>query len=794
MRPMSVRRFLVLNALVVAASLSVVQAATSQEPVSDSPDSTGSEGSSGVDADPDGETAEQAEEQDSAAENADDWWSEGSGDPFAELNEAGEGGFLLDPIDAVLREEDAFRIGGSAQVVTEEQLEQLRYNDPQQVLPQVGGVYVRTEDGYGLRPNIGLRGATSDRSRKVTLMEDGVLFGPAPYSAPAAYYFPMMNRMTAVEVYKGPSSILFGPQTIGGAINLRTRGIPESSQGEIDAAFGTDLFARLHAWYGTRNEWGGIVVEGIHLSTDGFKDLDGGGNTGFNRQEFMVRGGLNTLPGARIAQQVELKLGYSREHSDETYLGLSDADFADTPYRRYRASALDEMDWQRFQVQVSHRIDLSDTTLVRTTLYRHDLRRLWSRLDSFADGPAISQVLLDPDAGRNRLYYDVLTGESDAASSAENLLLTNNDRSFVSQGVQSEVETEFYAGETEHQLRAGIRLHYDRIDRDHTLDTFAMTAGALERTDDPRTTSTLNRGETTAFAAHLLYEFFWRDLTIAPGVRAELIRTRFDDELSGIGIQDAQNVLLPGVGLHYGITQTLGLLAGVHEGFSPVSPGQAPDVLPERSLNYEFGGRYADIDRGNVVEVIGFYNAYSNLTGECSFSSGCSNNELDQQFNAGEATVYGVESTIGFQPLLPRGYSLPIRGSWTTTWAEFNTSFVSENPQYGEVEAGYRLPYIPRTQGSLTAGVAHDRWSMNLTGTWVSRMLERASAIDADDALLTDGFAMLDALVDVRIVDDLHVYVRGENLTNAQPLASRLPFGARPGKPLQAQIGIRWAY
>ncbi|HZH04050.1 MAG TPA: TonB-dependent receptor plug domain-containing protein, partial [Myxococcaceae bacterium] len=96
------------------------------------------------------------------------------------------------------------RTSGSAHVIRSEALERYEQDDAHAVLKMVPGVYARGEDGLGLRPNIGIRGSNSDRSKKITLTEDGVLFAPSPYSAPAAYYFPLFTRMEQVRVLKGP--------------------------------------------------------------------------------------------------------------------------------------------------------------------------------------------------------------------------------------------------------------------------------------------------------------------------------------------------------------------------------------------------------------------------------------------------------------------------------------------------------------------------------------------------------------------------------------------------------------
>lgn len=685
--------------------------------------------------------------------------------------------------------------GGSAHSLKDVQLRRFSYDDPHQVLMGVPGVYVRPEDGYGLRPNIGIRGASSDRSKKVTLMEDGVLLGPAPYSAPAAYYFPMIDRMRTVRVVKGPSSIVFGPQTVGGAIDLVTREIPTERKGTYDLAFGQYLFNKQHVTYGASDEKAGFLIEGIRLSTTGFKELDAGGDTGFTRNEWMAKATYLLDPSATIQNEVGAKLGYSDETSNESYLGLTDKDFATAPYRRYRASAFDQMKNHRTSVALTHTVRFSKQLEMTTTVYRNDFQRSWRKVNGFR-GADLLDALANPDSERNRIYVGTLKGDLDSnPGDPQTILIGPNNRQYASQGLQTQVRAAARTGAVVHRFTYGVRAHYDAIVRKHTQDGFVMRAGNLVQ--DGRTTETTadNEASTHALALWAVDAMSLGHLIVTPGVRIEAINAQYRDFLTGTRDGAIYQVVVPGANVYYGVTRQLGVLGGVHRGFSPVPPEQASRSREEKSTNYEAGARWTS--RHARAEAIGFFNDYQNLTNLCTFSNGCAQQNLDRQTEGGRARILGVETYAETELDLGDGWKLPSRAAYTYTYSELLSTFTSADPQLGDVRRGDEIPYVPPNQASGAVGVERDggragtTWGVNVAGTFVDSMREIAGKGTPRPGTLTDPYFLLDASAKYRVHPHVELYVNGRNLTNQDYIASRRPFGARPGSPLIVMVGIR---
>ncbi len=694
------------------------------------------------------------------------------------------------------------RVAGSAHTYDEEDLARFEDDDVQRFLSrETPGVYARGEDGYGLRPNIGMRGGTSDRSRKVALLEDGILFGPAPYSAPAAYFFPLTTRMVGLEVFKGASAIRHGPNTIGGAINFLTRRIPYGHEAGIDLAAGTESYGKGHAYYGYGTTHWGVLVEGVRLRSNGFKQIDGGNpKAGFDKMEFMAKARVNSDPNAPVYHEGQIKLGYSRERSNETYLGLSDEDFAATPNRRYLTTALDNMAFDRMQVEASYGLVVRDLLTMKTTVYRHDFVREWFKVNRFqpdalgGGAPAIKEILGDP-SGSRAVFYDVLRGAADSTDAGVPPLgIGENDRRYVSQGVQNRQRWTLptLGGLVEQNVQIGMRYHYDRVARYHTEDPYLVVGGRLVRAPGDQLLLRRDQGQANALALSAIDEIsIWRFL-ISPGLRFEYIRTHYErDEVDGLTVvKGEQKVLLPGVGVVFQIFDGFNALAGVHQGFSPVAPGQTADVKPETSTNLEAGARLStELLR---VEAIGFLSLYDNLTGECTFSAACAEQDLNRQFNAGEARIAGLEAAIGADVPTPIELVFPVAATYTFTHTELLSDFSSAIPGFDEVQAGDRIPYVPEHQVGGRVGVMADGWgSFNVAMSYVSRMRETAGRGEADPADLTDAQFTIDLLAEATILPELSVYGSVLNLFNNSYIVSRRPFGARPGRPRFGQIGVK---
>jgi len=703
------------------------------------------------------------------------------------------------------RPQDIFRMGGSVQALDQKQLESIQYDDPNAVLLQVPGVYIRQEDGFGLRPNIGLRGTNPNRSSKVTLMEDGVLFGPAPYSAPAAYYFPMMARITGVEVFKGPAAILYGPQSVAGAINYLSRPVPEKPRGQVDLSYGRFQTFRGHLHYGRKNDWGGFIVEGIYLSTQGFKERDGDygrGNTGFQRGELMVSGFVNNDLASHAFNRLSVKFVGSRETSNQTYLGLTDEDFAADPNRLYTSSQLDNMQWWRAAIDLTHNLAVGDHILLETTGYWRNFNRTWERLNQFRDGTQLLEVLTQPTTPPLDSYYLVLTGEQNSPSvsggtDAQDLMVIRNQREFVVMGIQTRLRADFKTGKVHHEIESGLRFHYDSVDRFQPEQGYAMQNtqlvwDGLTYVDDPDLLIDDNKGEAQALAGYLIYGLEIEDLVIKPGLRVEYIRTFFEDEKNapelGRVSEDPQLVFLPGIGLQYTIFEGFALLGGVHRGFSPVTPGNRLSADPELSINTEVGFRYATNDGLGFGEVIGFFNDYNNITSECTQSAGCDPDLVNQQFNNGRAFIGGLEVLGGYTVPLPRELSMPFRLSYTYTKATYRTTFESSDPTIGNVEKGDAIPYVPAHVLNARLGFEKSFWGAYLIGNYFGKMSE--GFVGLQRLPDTDAYFVLDIVGRVRF-EPVEAYLRLQNITNTRPIVSRRPYGARPNAPLFVQVGVQ---
>lgn len=697
----------------------------------------------------------------------------------------------IDTITIIGRTADVADIPGSAHVVDAEELAIFNDTDIMRVLRAVPGVYMQEEEGFGLRPNIGIRGSGLDRSARIALLEDGVLIAPAPYSAPSAYYFPTQRRMNGLEVLKGPASVAVGPRTTGGALNMISTPVPTQFDALVDLRAGNHNTADLHANIGSSSGRVGWMIETVQSQSDGFTEIDGpvGGDTGYDIEDYIAKLQFDTDPSADVYQSLRLKLGFTDQTSDQTYLGLTDDDFAQDPNRRYAASEGDVFDSEHEQYQATYVIDPGNSWRGEVTAYRNDFERNWYKLQS-VNGSSMGDVLADPETYATELAWLKGTTSPDDA-----IFKRANNRSYYSQGIQAQIEWDLGFGDTEVGLTAGLRLHEDEEDRFQHENGYRMENGELIVTTAGPGGSRTNRvSDADARSYFVTAEIRTGKWILTPGVRFEDVDLRRLDYSTADPGRDqgptrvrenSVSTLIPGMGALYKLNDEWRLLAGIHKGFNPPAPGSSAGE--ETSVNFEFGTRY-DNDTLSF-EAIYFINDYDNLVGTVTDSTG-GGGQIGDQFDAGEVRVAGIETSVGYSLSAGR-LEVPIglRYTWTNEF-DFQNSFESDFDPWGDVEAGDEMPYIPEHQLRATAGLAAEQWSVNVAASYMSQLRTKAGQGAYDPAESIDSRVVWDFVANWKFTDKLSTYVKIDNLLDKTYVAARRPSGVRPGLPRTAYLGI----
>lgn len=351
--------------------------------------------------------------------------------------------------------------------------------------------------------------------------------------------------------------------------------------------------------------------------------------------------------------------------------------------------------------------------------------------------------------------------------------------------IQKELETENWL----HELKIGLRLHQDNVERHHTLRSYEMQNGSLVYETSKGVSSIVrNEGEVDATAFYIQDKaYYGESWTFTLGMRTESISSEFTNHLNASeNNSSSDTVVIPGFGAFYQFSDTLGFLAGINKGFSPNAPQANNNAEPEKSINTEAGIRYKS--DALQAELIGFLSNYSNLIGRCrNADTGC---VVGTEYNGGDVEVLGLEASANTQFSVDQ-WHMPLGLTYTYSESVFQDSFATGFSQWGTVTHGDELPYLPEHQLRLQAGLVNAQWDLNAALNYTSKMREQAGQDDIDTVNHTDAATTVDASAAYHINKETRVQLSISNMMDEVVVASRRPHGARPNKPRTISASVK---
>jgi Fe(3+) dicitrate transport protein len=669
---------------------------------------------------------------------------------------------------------DLPRVASSVSVASRRDLRLQQPLSPNEALRRLPGVSVRDEDGLGLRPNISVRGLDGTRSRRVLLLEDGVPISLNPYGEPDAYYITPIERVDRVELIRGSGAILYGPQTIGGVVNLLSPSVPRRPSVSASLVGGAPGYLSGHVMGGLTVGTAGFLVSALRRQ-----------GTGFRAQGFEVTELMGKVRLELGAHDVNVRLAVYDEQSATTYLGLTETMFRQNPWQN--PARYDHLSMRRYSAAVTHTVRLAPGWKLQNTLFGYTTDRVWHR-----------QLYDRIETFNPNLVYERIVGcGGDCATADPSGLIflrngnRNNDREYEVYAAQSRLEATVVAGPVRQEIDAGVRLLAERALR----RVFFGSAG-WSRTGELDSEEQADSLALSLFAQdRITLNGRWM---FTPGVRFDYFPySRNTRRVGGADVfRRGASVSAPLIaGASFGYTLPwLTAFGGVHMGYAPprvtvaIDPNTALDRMldAERSVNYELGAR-VQREQWLRLEATAFAIDFANEIIAGSYAGGSPRSEF---VNGGRSRYLGVEGSfmldVGKALRRPFSAFLDVRATGV------------DARLLGGVTDGNLVPYAVPFTGTASLGYEHASGvSAMLTGTIVSRHYSDRENTEVPTSNGLAGPIPTYGTLDVAArythrATGLGATVTVKNLNNQPWIASRLPEGIFPAGFTQVLVGLRW--
>ena len=678
-------------------------------------------------------------------------------------------------ISATRQQQDVSSVPSTVTVHTREELDRNNVNSIKDLVRYEPGVSV---GGTGQRSGItgyNIRGIDGDR---VLTQVDGVQVPDGFFNGPYAqtnrnYVDPEIVKR--VEILRGPASVLYGSNAIGGAVSYYTL-----DPNDIIKP-GQDVGARLKTGYSSADEsWltSGTVAgrtgdfDGLlHLSqrngheTESYGET---GGTGLNRTEANPEDVRTTNILAKLgwdyAENGRFGLTYEhyKDDRDTNQLSAVGGPFnAGRGFGFYKARSGNEtITRERFGLEHRFGLDSALADNIKWTLNYQIAKTDQSTQEIYAPSRTVLR-------NRNTTY---------------------KDRQWV---FDAQADKAFAVAATDHLVTYGTTFKQDKVTGLRTGDgTCLSVGGACRVIGAPSAADTLTPASDFPDPTINTYSLFaqdqisWNDWTFVPGLRYDYtqlkpqLTERFlaTADQSGNGeVNDSTKTwhrLSPKFGTTYQFNDHYTWYGQYAEGFRTPSAkalygrfentsggyqvAPNPNLEPEKSKSYETGLR-GQFEAGNF-DVAVFYNKYRDFINENAITPGY--DELTfQSNNIKHATIKGVE--------LKGRLNLDTFGAPDGLYTQGSLSYL-----YGRNDdSGEPLNSINPLTGVFGLGYDQDKYGALLSWTLVKRK-DRVDSTNfntpdgTSTQFKTPGYGVLDLAGFYKVTDDVTVNAGLYNLTN----------------------------